>query len=227
MNEEEFEITSEYLKKLQGEYKVILRPINSQTSGYLPTGKVEISVNEDSFRVVTYLDDDAFVKHRQGIYEGKRCPLKKDDLNQDGIIDQFELEKVAGLMLIPLDGDLNQQFESYVYFPKGRSFTYRKSGDLDFILKDLYKSDEDPEDDVTKLKANEELNLESRIIVIHGTDKSALIPSTAQFKNNLSKHLSIAVTCGKLQRKNQIQGYRYANNNRSQNPRNELRFLRK
>jgi len=225
--EEEFELNSDYVKKLQGEYKAILRPINSQTSGYLPTGKAEISIMENQLKVITFLDDDAFVKHRQGIYEGNRCPQKSDDINLDGTIDQFELEKVTGLMLIPLDGDLNQQIDSFDYFPKGRSFTYRKSGDLFLILKDLYQLDENQADDLVKLKSNEELTPDSRIILIYGTDKNAYIPPTALFKNNLSKHLSIAVTCGKLKRKNQTQGYRYANNIRSQNHGHELRFLRK
>ncbi len=220
---------SEVSLPLEGEYEAILRPLNHQLSGFLPSGKARIKITDKKIEVITFLDDDASVLHIQNLHEGSRCPDERDDLNQDGFIDSKEMKAVTGLILIPFDGDLETQEKGLSFYPFGRSFTYKKNAELGLVLKDLYAKDQNPQDELIKLRMNESFFIEGKIIMIHGTGKFAKIPSTVTSHKDFPKHLSIPITCGRIFKKKSPPPIEdlYESETRSPNPRNELRLVRK
>ena len=185
---------------LKGSYKAVLRPMNSTTSGWIPYGNVEISVDENNIAVTTYLDDDQSVTHVQSIHEGKKCPTIADDKNKDGVIDAIEAGPVVGKVLIPLDGDISSQTSGDKVHPIGSSFTYQRKAPLDAMMSDLYSASEVSNNSVRKLKSGETFNLTGKVILIHGTSASNKLPSSVQPHNGLPSHLSVPVVCGILRR---------------------------
>lgn len=192
----------EQQEDLKGSYKAVLRPLNSTTSGWIPYGNAEITVNESDIAVTTYLDDDQRVTHLQSVHEGKRCPTIADDKNKDGVIDAIEAEAVVGKVLIPLDGDISSQASGDKVHPIGSSFTYQRKASLDALTSDLYTTDGITNNSVRKLKAGETFNLTGKVILIHGTAASNKIPSSVQSHNSLPPHLSVPVVCGIIRRFN-------------------------
>ncbi len=195
------EIPSESLPLLEGEYEAILRPINNQLSGFLPSGKGKLKITKNKFEIITFLDDDASVLHIQNIHDGTRCPNENDDINHDGLIDIKEILAVSGKILVPLDGKLESQESGINFYPIGKSFTYKSEANMELLLKDLYAYDQNPFDELKKLTAHEKFFVEGKIIIIHGTGKSAKIPSSVASYKDYAKHLSIPITCGKIFKK--------------------------
>lgn len=190
----------EQQEELKGNYKAVLRPINSSISGWIPYGNAEISVSDEDISIVTFLDDDQRVPHLQSIHEGSRCPNLSDDKNNDGVIDAIEAEAVIGKVLLPLDGDLSSQKKGEKVYPMGSSFTYQRKAKLDDILTDLYLVDEDPNDSIRKLAKNQAFKLSGKVVLIHGTAPSNKVPSSVQAHANLLPHLSAPIVCGLINR---------------------------
>ena len=172
----------------EGNYRAILRPINNQLSGFLPTGTAEITISEDNVKVQTLLDDDAKVTHIQKIQKGTRCPDQSDDLNNDGLIDMDEAYKASGEALIPLDDDLNEADLGSDIYPAGSGFTYTKNATLSRLENDV------------RTRTGENLNLGGRVILIHGAARGTKVPSTISLREGLFPQASIPVACGVLVR---------------------------
>jgi hypothetical protein len=183
-----------------GSYRSFIRPINTRVFGRLNSGLAMIEVSEEDFNLHLYMDDASKTRHMQGIYTGGRCPSLKDDLNRDGFIDIQETIKVTGNLLIPLDGDLSTQAAGEKLFPSGMAYDYKKTQKLNEMLSDLKAKDPNERDILEKLKANEELNLEGRIIIIHGVVNQNNLPMTVASLEGVSSYDSIPVACGIIQR---------------------------
>ncbi len=171
--------------ELVGEYKAILRPFNTQVNGFIPTGAAEFSVRDGELKVITYLDDDASVHHRQSLHAGSSCPTDAQDSNNDGLVDSVEALSIVGEVLIPLDGDLSSRVAGKDVWPRGKSFTYSKSTPLQNVLNDF---------------AGSPLNLEGKVVMIHGTSEGS-VPETVQTLEGLPRHLSLPIACGIIRRR--------------------------
>ncbi|HXH75614.1 MAG TPA: hypothetical protein VNJ08_11645 [Bacteriovoracaceae bacterium] len=178
---------------LDGNYEAILRPLNSQVSGYLPSGRAHFNILQGNFSAKTYLDDDSRVTHIQSVHVGRRCPTLADDKNADGFIDVVEMENATGKVLISLDGDLNSEMAGQQTFPLGTSFTYEREAKAELMFHDIYAT--------SKLINNAPLNLEGRVVMIHGTSELSRVPETVQTTADRARNVSIPITCGIIKRK--------------------------
>ena len=176
----------------EGEYVAFLRTVNSSVNGYIPFGRAELSLKEDELKVVTYLDDDQRVMHMQRIHTGTRCPTLADDINNDGYIDIIEAEKALGEVILPLDNDLSSREAGEGKYPIGSSFTYTRSAKWSSIIEDLQK----PYKDGHLVLDRDYINLENRVILIHGTSYSSLVPDTLATHDGIEPHLSVPIACG-------------------------------
>lgn len=176
----------------EGEYVAFLRTINSSVNGYIPFGRAELSLKEDELKVVTYLDDDQRVMHIQRIHTGNRCPTLEDDLNKDGYIDIVEAEKSLGEVILPLDNDLSSREAGEGKYPIGSSFTYTRSVKWSGLIEDLQR----PYKEGYMVLEEDQLNLENRVILIHGTSYSSLVPNTLATHDGIEPHLSVPIACG-------------------------------
>ena len=173
----------------EGSYRALLRPFNNHLNGFLPTGVAEIEVRGDQISVKTLLDDDGRVMHMQSVHIGNRCPITgRDDKNGDTYVDIKEMEAITGKVLFPLDGNLNSAEEGAGQYPVGRGFTYIKTASLSKLEGDV------------KSRTGQNLNLEGRVVVIHGVDPRTQIPDTFAVIDNLTKQASAPIACGILKR---------------------------
>lgn len=142
--------------------------------------------------------------HMQNIYTGNRCPVAEDDTNMDGIIDIKEGNEVLGKILIPLDSDINSQMAGYRVFPVADmygSYFYEKDGSFRALLSDLRKPDPDPFDNIVKLSGDEALQIEGKVVVIHGINETFVhLPETVQSEMDLPAWKTIPIACGILRR---------------------------
>lgn len=160
-------------EKQEGTYKAILRPLNIQLSGFIPTGVAEIKIADTQVDVKTLLDDDARVPHMQSIHVGKRCPTASDDKNKDGIVDMQEAIKASGNVLVPLDSNLNSVDEGKGIYPMGGGFTYQETTSLE--------------------KFGDNLKLNGRVVLIHGVAETTPLPARVQANE-------VPIVCGILKK---------------------------
>lgn len=179
-----------------GVYHAHLRPVNPHSNGFLPHGGATFRVDGDKLSITTYLDDASSVTHRQSIHVGTSCPTEAHDKNGDGMVDYNEALKAVGPVLIPLDGDLSSQEKGAETYPRGSSFTYKQSGLVSEMVNDLYEADPVPGDEITKLKRGQGMKLVGRVVLVHGTFASDLLPATLGTRGSEPANLALPVVCG-------------------------------
>ena len=119
------------------------------------------------------------IRFKQFIHRGSQCPDHRDDLNLDETIDYSEAITASGEILIPLDGNIENQQSGKSYFPstneKG-SYYYSRSGSISKMLNDLRLPDGDLKDNISKLTKSENLDLERRVMILYGSSGDPLLP---------------------------------------------------
>lgn len=189
--------------KLEGKYEAKLASLNSSVSGFT-TAKAKLHLVGDSITAeIAVKDSPAMTIHSQFIYTANECPSEVHDTNSDGFIDPIEAAKVLGQILIPLDAELNSQLEGVELFPVADvmgSYVYYKEGITSKMVTDLQSPDLDINDELAKLKSNEELKLDGKVIVIQGVPEDIYLPGSVRTFNGLSERSTLAIACGKITR---------------------------
>ena len=179
-----------------GVYHAHLRPLNPQSNGFLPHGGATFRVDGDKLTVKSFLDDASGVTHRQSVHVGTACPTPANDSNGDGMIDYQEALKAVGPVLIPLDGDLSSQEKGAEIYPSGSSFTYNETGFMTEMLSNLWEADAVPADEFAKLGSGEGMRLVGRVVLIHGTFSSNLLPGSLATRGTDPANIALPVVCG-------------------------------
>ncbi len=179
-----------------GIYYAHLRPLNSHANGFLPHGRVTLTIDGDKLSVKTYLDDDSSVTHRQSIHIGTKCPDASHDSNRDGFVDYQEALRAVGKVMIPLDGDLSSQEKGAEIYPRGTSFTYQRSGFISEMLEDLWTTDSVPDDEFIKFRRGQGMKMVGRVVLVHGTFSTSSLPASLSTRGGDSPHLALPVVCG-------------------------------
>jgi hypothetical protein len=166
--------------------EAILRPLNTHLSGYLPTGKAKIKIQDGLIKVETYLDDDAKVMHAQFVHLGDSCPNLNDDMNLDGVIDFQEVQKVSGEVALPLDLHLKFTENSEKKFPIGPNYTYKKNAPLKSLISEMQKL------------YGQWIPLNQKAVIIYGVSSRTSLPTTVSTLDSLSVYESVPIACGIL-----------------------------
>lgn len=172
---------------MEGEYRAIIRPINTRVNGIIASGLAKINVERDQFNIDLYMDDLGGVAHKQYLYSGD-CPTLSKDINNDKIIDINEL---SGRVILSLDNDLTSETPGNEIYPIGRGYNYSETASLAKMIGNL------------KVEAeNYIFNLDRKVIVIFGapTSTSVPIPSSVATINSEPTHLNIPVACGAVEK---------------------------
>lgn len=193
----------EEVETLNGRYQIVFSPLNSSVSGMI-TAKGSLHVIADKISVeIVAKESPAMTKHSQFIYSGSECPTELNDINNDGYIDPHEAAIVLGEILIPLDSDLNSQDQGANIFPVADAlgaYSYYSEGYVSDLLSDLQAIDPDPKDELGKLKANEKLKLEGKVVVIEGIPEDQYLPGSIVTISNESDRATLPIACGKITR---------------------------
>jgi hypothetical protein len=191
--------------EIDGQYLAILETLNEVVSQEV-TGAVTISREDDEFVGDVYFLGGpltASVLHMQSVHEGTKCPTMEDDLNQDGFIDAVEGEMVYGKVLIPLDADLNAQHLELGTYPVADQYglyVYSSVASYERFITDLKAENLNPNGYLTKLKPDEKLELEGKVVIIKGVSRAALLPDTVQSNSRWPNHQTIPIACGVMQK---------------------------
>ena len=185
----------------EGFYRGKLTTLNSRISGRV-TGEGAFFLQDIQFYAkVTLRTRWKRVTHLQFIHEGSECPKARDDLNRDGYLDFHEVISASGKILIPLDDNLKSQSAAFTRYPttndKGKYF-YSKAVSAPVMMRDLRERDKHPGDALGKLRANEELNLIERVLIIYGVPYYYKLPDTVQAFSGFPPHMGIPIACAKI-----------------------------
>lgn len=170
-------------------FAALLRPLNAGVNGAPVRGLAAVSVQGDVLDVVVVAKglapDMEHLQHIHGFLSGAIavCPGSAADVNQDGVIDVLEGVPSYGPILVPLDSDLNDLNPQT--FPTASStgvVRYEQKGSVSAIERGLRAP----------------LDLEKRIIALHGVAATTPLPPTTQTLPGLTPNVTLPVACGEL-----------------------------
>jgi len=197
------EVSLDLDDSIDGQYLAVFETLNPQITNKV-TGAFTFSREKEIDELVgdvRITNAGSGIIHAQNVRVGRKCPTIEDDSNHDGIIDDSEGEVVYGKIFIPLDGDLSTQSSHDGEFPKGNiygNYIYSQVTSFNRFMKDL-RNTEDNEGYV-KLKPSEPLEIEGRVVVVHGVDEAADLPITARSGGRSSVHQSLPIVCGVIKK---------------------------
>lgn len=194
---------------INGLYMAKFYTINPGVNGSLP-GSATIQRQQDELIAYVRLFGGGMnTLHRQGIYDGKRCPNAGDDLNKDGYIDMEEGSKVWGRLLIPLDANINSQQAGKNVYPVGDAtgtYFYERVASFKKMFKDLRDDDHNLMDGFEKLAPTQGLAIENRVVVIQGSPDTIVYPETFAVQGNQTANQSAPIACGVFSKVTKIPG---------------------
>ena len=177
--QEEYHSVKDIDAALEGQYLAIFKKINPTVTEKI-TGSFTFSREKSEDEVVADVritNSGRKIIHSQHIRLGTRCPQEGDDLNQDGVIDENEGELVYGKIFIPLDGDISSQSSHDGEFPMSDEYgryIYSRFAKFSLFIQDL-RSEQDL-NYYEKLKSNEALEIEGKVVVVNGVEGRHNLP---------------------------------------------------
>lgn len=179
---------------INGVYVADFITLNTDINGFLTTSSY-IQREDDDFKVYVKMNKAKYSWHRQGLFNGYRCPVPGDDSNGDGLIDAEEGKRVWGSMILPFDGNINTQSDGQTLYPLEDNYFYYESASFTKLFADLQDSDPDPTDDIDKIGENG-FSVASKVVVIFGVDDYTELPATVRSINNLPAKHTFPIACG-------------------------------
>ena len=118
------------------------------------------------------------------------CPTEVADVNHDGIVDLIETEPISGTTMVPFHDDPASMEIVRSTYPKadaGGVFHYQQT----VSLKDL-------EEAFAKAFPDAKLDLDRRVVFIHGTLESTQLPASAASLGTIPAQVTLPIACGEI-----------------------------
>jgi hypothetical protein len=172
-----------------------LSPVNAGLLGSTPTGEARLEILGDSMTIMVDVrgvpPGMAHLQHFHGFEDGSaaRCPGAEADQNGDGIIDVVETAPMAGTTMVPFHGEpknMEIAAETYPHADQQGSYSYRRTVALE-ELRSAFRE-----------KFGGNLDLDRRVVFIHGVPQDMHLPATAETKAGLPAHATLPIACGEL-----------------------------
>lgn len=120
------------------------------------------------------------------------CPTESADVNRDGIVDLIETEPASGTTMVPFDGApaaMDVPAETYPHASAKGSYRYEKTVSLKAL-----------EAAFAKAFDGQKLDLDRRVVYVHGVPDSTKLPSTVQSLGPIPARVTVPISCGKIER---------------------------
>jgi hypothetical protein len=180
-------------------YKAELSPLNSKTTGSSTRGEATFTISGDRLTIyVTAKGVPPNVEHLQhfhGFAKGdrtSRCPTARDDKNRDGIIDMVETEPVAETTMVPFDDDpvgMSMVNDTFLRAGMDGSYSYEKTVSLKAL-----------EAAFTKIFPGQQLDLDRRVVFLHGVPASTKLPATVASLDHIPAQVVLPIACGAIKK---------------------------
>jgi Cu/Zn superoxide dismutase len=181
-------------------YVAKLQPLNSSVTGSDATGTATFTIKGDQLTIVVDAEGTPpgimHLQHFHGFTDGKAatCPGPDADKNKDGVIDLIETEPMAGTTMVPFHADpvsMEIPSDTYPSASAHGSYHYEKT----VSLPDLKSA-------FAKAFGGQDLDLDKRVVFIHGVFKDAKLPESAASLGTIPASVTLPIACGKIERQN-------------------------
>ncbi len=179
-------------------YVAHLSALNSNVTGRVASGDAQLEVKGDnlviSMKVTGVSADTTHWQHFHGFKNGDAasCASLVNDTNGDGIVDLIETEKASGTTMVPFDSAPAAMDVAHGTYPTASadgSYTYTQT----VPLKDLQAA-------FGKAFDGQKLQLDHRVIYIHGVPSDTALPSTVASLGPIPASVTLPIACGKIER---------------------------
>lgn len=182
-------------------YIAKLHPVNAKVTGLETTGEARFSINGDALTIDVNAEklppDMMHLQHFHGFKDNRdaTCPTEAADVNHDGIIDLIETEPTSGTTMVPFHDDpvsMEIVRDTYPKADADGTFHYKKT----VSLKDLEAA-------FAKAFGDKELDLDRRVVFIHGIISSTKLPASAASLGTIPAQVTLPIACGEIKRAQQ------------------------
>lgn len=179
-------------------YVAHLEPLNTNITHMNTTAQAKFIMTKDSLLVtIDVKGAPPGIEHWQhfhGFKDNKSatCPTMSADANGDGIIDLMETEGSSGTTMVPFNENPEKMDVGSNTYPKAdsdSSYHYEARIPLDKLKSAFNKSFGDSS-----------LNLESRVLYIHGVPENTKLPGTVASLGDIPAHVTLPIACGKIEK---------------------------
>ncbi len=178
-------------------YNATLAPLNSSVTGSDAEGSAVLTVSGDELTIQITVEgvpqDIEHWQHFHGFVDGGQtsvCPTLSDDANGDAIIDLIETEPLAGTTMVPFNDDpvsLNIPTDTYPVADADGAYTYEQTVSLE-ALETAFEAQ----------FPGQHLDLDQRVIFIHGVPESTTLPDTVASLGDIPAQVTIPIACGEI-----------------------------
>ncbi len=181
-------------------YRADIKPLNAEKIGHAAHGTVTFELRDDQLHIALEMfDTPASIQHWEhfhGFPDGREAsvPTLAQDTNQDGWIDLPETEAVSGTTMVPLDNaphDMCIPHDNYPVADDKGYYAYQK--DVPYqALKDKFQ----------EVFGTADLELDKRVVYIHGVPKDLPIPNSVggKLSDTYDQHVTLPIAAGKIVR---------------------------
>lgn len=179
-------------------YVAHIAPINVKASGHSSSAEATFTIRGDSLTIDIkargVAPDLAHLQHFHGFPDGRAsaCPTSAQDKNSDGVIDLKETEPSAGTTMVPFTADpvsMAIVVNTYPTASANGDYHYTKTVSLSALEAAFGKN-----------YAGQQLDLDKRVVFIHGIPASTTLPSTVASLVDIPAQVTIPIACGKIER---------------------------
>lgn len=179
-------------------YRAELHPLNTKVTGLQTMGEARFTENGGQLTIAIDVEHASpgieHWQHFHGFKDNRQatCPTAEADKNGDGIIDLIETEPSAGTTMVPFNADpVAMQIPSDTYPRAGAdgSYRYRKTVSLEALRAAF-----------TTALGDRELDLDRRVVFIHGVPDSTALPATVQSLGTIPAQVTLPIACGVIAR---------------------------
>lgn len=178
-------------------YEADILPLNDAKIGTKAHGKATFELSEYEMKIKIEMFDTPknteHWEHFHGFPDGKDAQVATmaQDANGDGFVDLPETEAVSGTTMVPFDSDpqeMNIPNDHYPVSDVHGHFAYEKV----VPLKELERN-------FQKAFNTTDLDLDKRVVYIHGVPESFELPATVQGEvGSYDAHVTLPIAVGKI-----------------------------
>ncbi|MQS89870.1 hypothetical protein [Companilactobacillus mishanensis] len=178
-------------------YKADIVPLNEDKIGKKPHGTASFEVSGNDLIINIEMNDTPentqHWEHFHGFPDGKEAQISTSaqDANGDGFVDLPETKPVSGTTMVPFNDapeEMNIPNDEYPVSDANGHFEYKKVVPLDALQAKFKEAFGDTN-----------LNLDKRVIYIHGVPDSLELPSTVGGAvGEYDAHVTLPIAVGKI-----------------------------
>lgn len=179
-------------------YSAEITPLNSDITGLETHGKASFAIQEEEMVVKIEISDAPpemqHWQHFHGFIDGvdAGCATLDLDENGDGIVDVVETELVSGTTMVPFNdipSDIKLGENTYPIADETGYYSYEKvikMSDLERKFAEVFDGGD--------------INLDRRVLYIHGIPEDTELPESVQSVHDIPAHITLPIACGKIVR---------------------------